>query len=192
MNLNLKSRPGCAVDDALSLTIRSPRIEPLSFTLGSELLEYQFSIFHSDRRYGLGVTATGRIDASDGEGGRLFDLDLGQQAALDKALLLKQKLEEESSDLSFLRQIAAGMLMVLAQDHVASDRVHYVVTADLPALSRRGIVIPHDARLDDAGRIILAEYRTAMQTRQTEENAESIALLDAADASTKVGGGSMS
>lgn len=192
MNLNLQSRPGCAVDDALNLTIRSPRIEPLSYSHASESLEYQFSIYHGDRRYGLSVTCASSIDSSRQDDERVFNLDLGQEATLDRLFLLKEKLEESSSGLSFLRQLATGLLLVLAQDHVASDRVHYVVTADLSALSHRGIVIPQDALLDDSGRAVLAEYRAGMQTPGIQENSVATAPVGAAGTSTNVKGDSKS
>ena len=158
MPINFQSRSGAAIDQQSGVKITMPRMLPVSTQDGEEYTEYQYSIYHGDKRIsGLGLNGTDRIVDTHGRRLWISKLDLGRDWVLDSIFDIKHELGNDDSDFYFLQAIASGLLKVFEKEPNQNYDFHYVASSEESSLARRGIEVPSGIARLSSDEILLAE-----------------------------------
>lgn len=157
MSIKFQPRESSSFDPSSGIWMSEPRILPATLRNGEEGTEYQYSFFRGDQRIGgLGFNGPDFISEADGKREWVFIMDLGKEQTIRSMLSYKADFRDDGDNLSYLRQLAEGLVLAYAGRDDNEDNLRYVATTTSAALEAAGVQ-GADGEADGNGVIVLAE-----------------------------------
>lgn len=154
MSIFFEAVHGSSIDKANNIEIFQPRIHP---TESPDEMEYQYSIYQGEKRYGLGCCGICRQADSKGGSARIITLNLGEDWVIQSMLKLKRRLYNHDDDFTFVVNLARGLILVFKSRTDNTEAVQYIALTKESTLAAHGIAINETVERFSADEIILSK-----------------------------------
>ncbi|MEN5206079.1 hypothetical protein ABE473_16680 [Stenotrophomonas sp. TWI700] len=141
MPLDFQSRSHSSFDLASGVSIPRPRILPTTLPCGQRGTEYQYAFIRGGKRIGgLGFEGPDAIVETNGRREWVFTFDLTCEQTISSMLSFKEAFGSTDDDLTYLRDLARGLLLAYAGRADNVESLRYLAITASEALVSAGVV----------------------------------------------------
>lgn len=154
MSIFFEAAHGSSIDKTNNIEIFQPRIHP---TGSPDEIEYQYSIYQGEKRYGLGCLGICRQPDTKVGSARITTLNLGEDWVIQSMLKLKRRLCNHDDGFTFIMNLARGLVLVFKNRTDNTEAVQYIALTKESTLAAHGIVINETVERFSVNEIILSK-----------------------------------